>query len=160
MKLAAMVPVALLVATPVAHAQEPTAFESMATSIAAPCLNSGSTPDTAPFAIAACEQSILDLEAAKSANGPLSPHDLNVYNVVMSMAHSRVASSYGRIDRVRSARVCQRTEQAWTHASHIIAEASPAYAAMITTMVESAAGVIRTCRSEFGTPDGAASSPG
>jgi hypothetical protein len=139
---------------PFAHAQT-SEFESAALVVANPCLTSGSTPEAAPAAVAACEKLIVDLATLKAAAPDIAGHDLNVYHIVASMAHSRVASSYGRIDGVRSARVCQRSEDSWRHVSQIAPASSPAYAATIDDLVKSSTETIAKCRSEFGMPAGA-----
>ncbi len=142
-----------------AHAQTPTPFESQATGIATPCLQAESTPEAAPGAVTSCQKLAVDLAGLKTATPSLAGHDLNVYHVVMSMAQSRIASSYGRIDGVRSARVCQHTENAWSHVAKITPADSPSYAAMIGDLRSSSVGAIGKCRNEFGTPAGAAPLP-
>lgn len=156
----AVAAVALLATTgaPVAHAQV-SEFENAALAVANSCLTSGSTPEAAPAAVAACEKLIVDLATLKAAAPGLAGHDLNVYHIVASMAHSRVAASFGRIDGVRSARVCQRSEQSWTHVSQIVAASSPAYGPTIDGLFKSSTGTIAKCRSEFGAPAGAAALP-
>lgn len=149
--------IALAVA-PVAHAQT-TEFENAAIAVANACLAGGSTPEAAPAAVTACEKLLVDLETLKSAAPAIAGHDLNVYHVVAGMALTRIASSYGRIDGVRSARVCQRTEDAWRHTSQIVPASSPAYMATIDELVKSSVSTIRLCRSEFGTPAGAPALP-
>ncbi len=158
MKSSFMALVALLAAGALeAHAQTPapTPFEASATGLAGACLAAKPTPEGAPAAVTLCEKLIVDLNALKAASASLSPHDSNVYHLVTGMAQSRVAASFGRIDGVRSARVCQRTEQAWSHTAQVVAANSPAYASMIETLRTSTQTTIGTCRSEFGTPAGA-----
>lgn len=138
-----------------AHAQTPTTFEASATGAASACLAAQQTPEGAPAAITACEKLIVDLDALKAGNLSLGPHDTNVYHIVMGMAETRVAASMGRIDGVRSARVCQRTEKAWTHIAQTVAASSPGYTDMIDNLRASTQKTIGICRSEFGTPAGA-----
>jgi hypothetical protein len=138
-----------------AHAQTATPFETSATGAASACLAAPQTPEGAPAAITACEKLIVDLNALKTANTSLGPHDTNVYHIVMGMAETRVAASMGRIDGVRSARVCQRTENAWTHIAQTVAASSPGYTGMIDNLRASTQKTIGICRSEFGTPAGA-----
>lgn len=148
----------ILAGAPVAHAQT-SEFENAALAVANACLTSGSTKETAPTAVAACEKLLVDLETVRSAAPGIAGHDVNVYHVVASMAQSRIAASYGRIDGVRSARVCQRTEDSWRHTSQIVPASSPAYAAMIDGLVKSASDTIAKCRGEFGAPANAAALP-
>lgn len=143
-----------------ASAQAPSAFENQATSLAAACLAAQTTtPEAASGAIIACEKLISDLDVLKQANPSLSGHDLNVFLIVRGMGETRVASSYGNIDGVRSARVCERTERSWTLTSQVNKAQSPGYAAMIDKLVGSAIPAISKCRQEFGTPIGAAPLP-
>jgi hypothetical protein len=140
---------------PAAQAQEQTEFERYALAIAGACLNSESTPEAAPAAVTVCEKMVTDIDTLKSAVPDVAGHDLNVYHIVRGMGLSRVAASYGRIDGVRSARVCQRTEDAWRHTSQVVAASSPTYTDTIRTLVTSTTDAITKCRSEFGTPAGA-----
>lgn len=148
----------ILAGAPVAHAQT-SEFENAAVAVANACLTSGSTKEAAPAAVAACEKLLVDLETVKSAAPGIAGHDLHVYHVVASMALTRIAASYGRIDGVRSARVCQRTEDSWRHTSQIIAASSPAYAGTIDGLVRTASDTIAKCRGEFGAPAGAPALP-
>lgn len=143
-----------------ASAQAPTAFETQATSMASACLSSDtSTPEAAGAAIVTCEKLIVDIDALRQANPSISGHDLNVFLVVRGMGESRVAGSYGRIDGVRSARVCDRMERNWTLTSQLNQALSPTYADLIGNLVGSAIPAVSKCRQEFGAPVGAAPLP-
>ena len=143
-----------------ASAQSPTAFETQATSLASACLSApNSTPETASAAIAPCEKLIVDIDALKQANPSLAGHDLNVFLLVKSMGETRVAGSYGAIDGVRSARVCDRTERGWTLISQVNKAQSPTYVGTIDNLVRSSISAISKCRQENGTPAGAAPLP-
>jgi len=143
-----------------ASAQAPPSFETQATALAAGCLSAGNeTPEAASGAIAACEKLIVDLDALKQASPALGGHDLNVFLIVKAMGETRVASTYGKIDGVRSARVCDRTERGWVSVSQVNKADSPAYAAMVDRLVASSVGAIGKCRQEFGTPAGATPLP-
>jgi hypothetical protein len=158
MKAACLLPLVMLAAAP-ASAQGATPFETTATTAAGPCLAIQVSPETALAVIAACDKLVGDIAVLSQANSPLSGHDLNVSSIVASMAHSRVANSYGKIDGVRSARVCQRMEMSWTESSKLDPSASPAYAPMIKDLVQGAISTVSKCRGEFGTPAGAAAVP-
>jgi hypothetical protein len=144
---------------PPALAQTTTPFETQATSLAGACLGMNVAAETADQTIATCEKVVADIAALKLATPTLASHDLNVYYVVVSMAHSRIGSAYGAVDKVRSARVCQRVEMAWATTSKIEAGNSPAYARMIQDMVTASVSALTKCRSEFGAPAGAPALP-
>jgi hypothetical protein len=150
----------VLAAAPAAQAQAQSEFERFALTVAGACLNSGSTPEEAPAAVTTCGKMLVDLDALKSAAPDIAGHDLNVYNIVRGMGLTRVAASFGRIDGVRSARVCERTEEAWTHTAMVKPAFSSQYADMIQNLVTQTAATIRTCRLEFGTPEGGWPLPG
>jgi hypothetical protein len=143
-----------------ASAQSPPTFETKATALSVSCMSAGNqTPEEASGAIAACEKLIVDLNALRQSNPALGGHDLNVFLLVKAMGEAAVASSYGKIDGVRSARVCDRTERGWMSVSQIKKAESPAYAVMVDQLVASSVGAITKCRQEFGTPAGATPLP-
>jgi hypothetical protein len=143
-----------------ASAQSPTAFETQATSMASACLSSDvSTPEAATAAVVTCEKLIVDVEALKQANPSLGGHDLNVFLVVKSFGETRVAASYGTIDSVRSARVCERMERNWALLAQLNKSLSPHYAGLIDNLVASAIPAVSKCRQENGAPAGAAPLP-
>jgi hypothetical protein len=143
-----------------ASAQSPTAFETQATSLANACLSSDiSTPEAANATVATCEKLITDVEALKQANPSISGHDLNVFFVVKSFGESRIAGSYGKIDGVRSARVCDRMERNWALLSQLNKAQSPHYAGLIDQLIGSAIPAVSKCRQENGAPVGAAPLP-
>ncbi|MDP3739317.1 MAG: hypothetical protein Q8R02_18150 [Hyphomonadaceae bacterium] len=143
-----------------ASAQSPPTFETQATSLAADCLAApNATPEAASAAVVTCEKLIVDVDTLKQANPSLGGHDLNVFLIVKSMGESRVAGSYGRIDGVRSARVCDRTERSWALISQLNKTQSPGYAPMMDQLVASTIPAITKCRQENGTPAGAPSLP-
>lgn len=142
-----------------AFAQTPTALENQMTGLAAGCMAFKVTPETAQSAVTSCDKLVADLEALKQSTPGLAGHDLNVFHVVMAMAQTRVANSYGKLDGVRSARVCQRMELSWRATSAVDATQSPGYATLIKGLVDSSVSTTRLCRNEFGAPVDAAPLP-
>lgn len=160
MKMRCLVLAALVSASGLpAYAQTPSQFETQATGFANPCLQITPTPETAQAAVTACDKVIVDLNALKSATPDLTGHDLNVYLVVISMAQARIGNAYGKLDGVRSARVCQRMESSWAATSQINTAMSPGYADLIKNLVDTSVSTTTKCRNEFGTPVGAAPLP-
>jgi hypothetical protein len=138
-----------------ALAQAPSTLETQMTGLAGSCLAAKVTPETAQDAVMFCDKLVADLAAFKQGTPNLMGHDLNVFHVVMAMAQSRVANSYGKLDGVRSARVCERMELSWQATSAIDPGLSPSYATMIKSLVDTSVSTTRTCRNEFGAPPGA-----
>lgn len=142
-----------------ASAQGTSTFESRATTLANSCLIAQATAEAAVTTVAACDKVVTDLAALKASTTNPSGHDSNVFSVVTAMAQTRIANTYGKVDGVRSARVCQRVELAWAETSKLDAAASPSYAAMMKDMVDASISATTKCRNEFGTPADAAPLP-
>lgn len=141
---------------PPASAQTATPFENAAMAATASCFAITATVETAAQAIAACEKTITDMSALKAQSPAIAGHDLNVYLIVNSMAETRIGKSYASQDNnVRTARVCERMERSWALVSQLAPAASPGYVAMIGNLRDSSIAVIRKCREENGTPQGA-----
>jgi hypothetical protein len=159
MKSSCMALVALFAAAGLeARAQTTSEFEGIATTLANACM--GAVPkDNPQLAITTCDKLIVDIDTLKAAAPSLAGHDLNVYRVVVAMAQSRVGNSMGIVDGARTARVCDRVERAWDQVSKIDAAASPSYAAVIKNLTDSSVTTTRLCRTEKGTPAGAAPLP-
>jgi hypothetical protein len=147
---------ALVALGPPAGAQTATPFENTAMATVASCFATAVTVETAAQAITACEKTITDMSALKVQNPAITGHDLNVYLIVNSMAETRIGNSYATLDsNVRTPRVCVRMERSWALVSQLQPAASPSYVATIAKLRDSSIAVIRKCREENGTPQGA-----
>jgi hypothetical protein len=102
-----------------------------------------------------CNKAIADIQAIKGAN-TLNPHETNLYNVMVSLAHTTIGSKMGAIDGARTSRVCGELESSWSFLSKLIPGNSPPdYASDMYTLQQRAVAPLKLCRSEFGTPAGA-----
>ena len=151
---------ALALGIPAASAQTPTQsqFEQAALLLIGACNRAEPTKDAAG-AISACEEFLANMVQAKTEIAPATPHDMNIDRVTGAMATIRIGRSYAVQDGARTARVCTQMESAWTLLAGSDASASPAYAGMLTNLVNEQAGSVRQCRAEFGSPPGAAPLP-
>src|SRR5262245_11798413 len=70
----------------------------------------GPNPETV---IAECEAAIIKLDAVHAQPPMPSPHEENLHHFGRGIAYAFIAGAYNKIDRARSARVCDVTEKAW-----------------------------------------------
>lgn len=150
-------------ALPASAQHKSSEFETVSLAVYGPC-NRATFTDvaTATQGEAACIKLLSDMDVVKQAAGAnVTAHDMNIFHLLKSAGALRVGRAYLMLDNnVRTARVCQRAEEAWTHGAMVDVTASPAeYTNLMKPMLTDAAGLARTCRAEFGTPAGAAALP-
>lgn len=134
-------------------------FETVSLTLYGPC-SRGALGDAAAAAAteAVCAKLVADLDTVKQAAGAsVTPHDLNIYNLLKSTGMLRIARAYlVQDDNTRTARVCAMVEQAWSHAARVDLSVSPAeYATLTTAMLADVPNTARACRMEFEAPAGA-----
>lgn len=105
--------------------------------------------------IGACYQAASTIQAIRDAN-TLNPHEMNLYHVMLSLAHTTIGSRMGAIDGARTKRTCDELEISWANLSKLVPGNSPPdYASDMFTLQQQAVQPVKLCRSEFGTPAGA-----
>ena len=141
--------VLLLAASAPAHAQQEQPLSTRLLLAGNACTEATGEPSAI---ISTCQGVLQNLNTIILAS-PATQHDNNLYWVMASLAHTRIGSAMGSIDRARSARTCTELEESWKALSALKPEASPAdYAADMRDMQARAVAPVRLCRSEFGTP--------
>ena len=102
-----------------------------------------------------CNKAITDIQTIKAAS-TLNPHETNLYNVMLSLAHTTIGSKMGAIDGARTSRVCGELETSWGFLSKLIPGNSPPdYASDMYALQQRAVPAVKVCRSEFPAPAGA-----
>jgi hypothetical protein len=126
----------------------------------AACLDRSAAPMTPEQKIAVCGAALTALDDVYARSLDPSSHETNVYRLQRVFAHVAIAGAYGTLDRVRSSRVCNEVESAWTELAQIVDRESPSdFQQAIANSRASVLGTTTRCRAEKGTPAGAAPLP-